>query len=145
MNSKYAACLLILFSTCVTNVMADVAQLQPIDPTLSFFTALATCAPGNYTERNDLGAEVGQAWLNQSILGQEQDTCNVILSTPDGRSMSCVFPMANLTSLFDQSFLQGILDNSMVNSSKDAVRADMIWSQLKTSYCTFAAPAPTEQ
>lgn len=144
MKTKYAACVLILFTTYVTNVMADSAQLQAIDPTLSFFTSLATCAPGNYTERNDLDGNVGQAWLNQIILGQDQGICNVVLSTPDSRNMNCAFPMNELTNLMDQNFLQGALDSTTDSSTKFAVKSDLLWSQLKTTYCHFADPIITQ-
>ena len=145
MKNKYLAYALIVLATCTSNLMAAAATPVPpkpitIDPTLSFFTALATCAPGNYTERNDLGNEIGQAWLNQIILGEDQGMCSVILATPDGRGMSCAFPMNELIRLLDQHFLQGILDSSTNDTTKDAVQADLAWSQLKTAYCHFAPP-----
>ncbi len=108
-----------------------------VDPTLAFFSALSTCTPGEYSEHNTLSDTVGQSMLKHTILGQDHDNCTVVLSTPDNRSMTCSFPMGDLSPLGDQHFMQGILSDTVTEPSSGSVTSDMQWSQLKTDNCTF--------
>jgi len=126
-----------LYGNCFADAAAATPQLA-VDPTLVFFTSLSTCTPGNYTEQNDVTDQVGQAYLKQQIIGITDSICNVILTTPDNRNMTCTFPMEQMAHLTDQHFLQGILQGAG-NSDQDGINAETLWSQLKTQYCTFGA------
>lgn len=157
MNGKNALVTLFLSAALATPVSADnidipppisvpsmpgsaaSASTQSMDPTLAFFTALSECTPGSYTEKNNISTEVGPAMLNQQIVGQSEDklTCNATLSTPDGRTMTCAFPMYSVIQLNDQHFMQGMLADTADNPTADTVNADMLWSQLKADSCSF--------
>ncbi len=122
-----------LYSNCFAE--AAPAALA-VDPTLVFFTSLSTCTPGDYSEQNDLSVELGQSYLKQQIINLDNDICNVKLSTPDNRIMTCAFPMAQISNLTDQHFLQGILQGT-TNTDQEGINAESLWSRLKTNYCTF--------
>jgi hypothetical protein len=149
MVKAYSICLLVLFTVCSFGLYAEDTAMPPaqevvLDPTIAFFSALSTCSPGNYAEKNDLEGNVGQTWLSQIIIGQDEGACNVTLSTPDGRVMNCAFPMTSLSTLMDQQFLQGSADNNSIAADKNAVNADVVWSQLKTDHCHFIAPETSQ-
>ncbi len=118
----------------------DAASQIAVDPTLVFFTSLGTCIPGDYTEQNDLTDQVGQAYLKQQIVSLENGICNVKLTTPDNRSMTCAFPMQKMTNFNDQHFLQGMIQR-INNMDQNGVNAEELWSNMKATYCNFdAAP-----
>lgn len=151
MNKVYIVTLLLFVSGMVTNLHAQDAamnavapapmpeQVAPSDPTLAFFMALSTCTPGNYTEKNTLSTEVGQATLKQEIIGPSEDglSCNVQLTTPDNRSMTCVFPNYSLPQVSDQRFLEGVLEATAEDPQQHSLDSDLVWSTLKSSYCSF--------
>lgn len=161
MKRIYLANILIFLSAFTTVVNADAGVLanpppapntsdaastdtstsdQPeIDPTLAFFTALSTCTPGIYSEKNILTTEVGQPMLTQQIIGLSDDklTCNATLTTPDNRTMTCSFPMDQLPEFSDQHFLRGMLADTTDNPGQDSLNADMRWSQMKANSCSF--------
>lgn len=121
------------------NSFADSAAATPsipVDPTLVFFTSLSTCTPGDYKEQNDLVDQVGQPYLKQQIIGLEDNICNVKLTTPDNRIMTCTFPMQEMTNFTDQHFLQGMLQTTN-NPDQDGINAESLWSRLKSTYCIF--------
>lgn len=115
------------------------AQVTTLDPTLAFFTALSSCTPGTYTEKNILSSEVGQANLNQHIIGVSEDKlyCNAVLSTPDGRTMTCAFPMEKLPWIDDTHFMQGMLQGTTNDPSEDSINADLLWSKMKADSCSL--------
>lgn len=125
-----------LYGNCFAYA-ASAASPVAVDPTLLFFTSLSSCIPGNYTEQNDMFDQVGQPYLNQRIIDLTDNICNVILTTPDHRNMTCTFPMEQLAGLTDQHFLQGIVQD-IGNADQSGISADTLWSQLKTKYCTFS-------
>lgn len=150
MKNTYFYSLLVVLSVLTLNVSAeDVkvptttaptdAETTTIDPTLAFFTALSNCTPGSYTEKNILSNEVGQANLNQHIIGISEDKlyCNAMLTTPDGRTMTCAFPMEKLPQLEDTHFMQGMLQDTTDEPSQDSVNADTLWSQMKVDSCSL--------
>lgn len=118
---------------------APLPSTAPSDPTLSFFMALSTCTPGTYTEKNTLMDDVGQATMTQEVLGPSEDnlSCNVQLTTPDNRTMTCSFPNYSLTQVSDQRFLEGVLEASAEDPNQNALNSDLVWSTLKSSYCSF--------
>jgi len=130
----------VMYGNCFADVAAAAPQLA-VDPTLVFFTSLSTCTPGDYTEQNDLAVQVGQPYLKQQIIGLEDNICNVQLTTPDNRIMSCAFPMQQVTNFTDQHFLQGMLQSAK-NTDQDGIKAETVWSCLKTTYCTFETGLP---
>lgn len=113
------------------------APATGIDPSLVFFTSLAKCQPGSYSERNYLAESVGPEFLDQTIYGLDQGYCNVMLTTPDDRIMQCSFYPEDLKALEDQHFLVGIITMTSNTPSKESVAADMLWSQLKNDNCSF--------
>lgn len=123
------------YGNCVADT-APVAEPAAVDPTLVFFTSLSTCTPGEYTEQNDLTQQIGRPYLQQQIVGLEDNICSVILSTPDNRKMVCAFPMQQMTQIMDQHFLQGVLQNAS-NPDQNGVNAETTWSNLKSKYCIF--------
>lgn len=138
-NIKLLIIVLAFSSGLAVDCLAEeTAPLIAVDPTLVFFTSLSTCTPGDYFEQNDLTDQVGQAYLSQKILGLEDDLCNVILTTPDNRSMACAFPMQKMSTFTDQHFLQGIIQD-LNNPDQDGVNAEEFWSGMKTTYCNFDA------
>ncbi len=150
-NSKliYLLITLTVFSTMVsaddtglpvTDASTETAASSgPSDPTLAFFAALSECTPGSYTEKNVIADEVGQSILKQQIVGKSDDnlSCNAKLATPDGRIMTCAFPMEKIPQFNDQHFMQGILEDTTDSPSHAAISADLLWSQMKVNFCTF--------
>ncbi len=122
-----------------TQSMDNTSQNMTIDPTLAFFSALSTCTPGTYTEKNILLAEVGRPELKQQIIGQSDDdlVCNAILMTPDNRTLTCAFPMHRLMKVNEQRFLEGVLEATTDSPSQNALNSDMIWSQIKAESCSL--------
>lgn len=113
---------------------------DPLDPTLEFFSALASCTPGTYTEKNILTSEVGQANLTQQIIGYSEDklTCNAVLTTPDNRTLTCAFPTYMLPQLNDQHFLEGVLEANSESPGKNSLNADLLWSKAKADSCSLS-------
>lgn len=153
MKRTYLAHILILLTVFTTTVTADdafyadtsdmgAASVVPmqLDPTLAFFSAMSTCTPGSYTEKNIISTEVGPAMLNQTIVGFNEDgsVCNAILVTPDNRHLTCAFPKDSLNIFNDQHFLQGMLAGTTDSPSQDSINADMTWSQMKEDHCSFS-------
>lgn len=136
--SLLCACAILVIATHAYAEDPMPAETPAIDPTLSFFMSLSTCTPGTYTERNDISATVGVKNLQQVIIGKEDDVCNVVLSTPDNRQMTCSFAMKDLANLSDQHFLQGLLTDSAGDTDANSVAADMLWSDLKAKSCNFS-------
>jgi hypothetical protein len=138
MKNKYIFSILILCSVAAVNVSADDASTTAApDPTILFFTSLSSCTPGDYQEHNSLSSEVGPTFLKQTIIGQDKGVCNVQLSTPDNRQMTCAFDMNDLSGLSDQHFLDGITSDASDTTDTNAVNSDMVWSNLKTNSCNF--------
>lgn len=130
-----------LYGNCFAEAAAATPQVA-VDPTLVFFTSLSTCTPGDYMEQNDLADQVGQVYLKQQIIGLEDNICNVKLTTPDNRIMTCAFPMQQMINFTDQHFLQGMVQN-VSNPDQDGINAETKWSCMKTTYCTFESKLPT--
>lgn len=143
-------CVFSVLSTFSLNLLADAGANQApeaevkktakeieIDNTMSFFIALNSCIPGHYKEKNILAATVGSEWLEHTINGISKDACSVTLATPDGRQMNCDFVHDKQNVLTDQHFIMGILTNTANNPSKEALKADRLWSDLKSTSCNF--------
>lgn len=107
------------------------------DPTLDFFLAMQQCAPGVYQQKNSLSDTVGPEFLQQTIIGRGDDGCKVILTTPDSRVMYCKLTGDNLQAMRDQHFLKGMMGDSATSPTQDSVNADMIWTQIKTTSCSY--------
>jgi len=141
MKKIIALCVLGVLSTFSLGLLAETAvkDAQPSDAeiTLNFFKALSTCTPGHYQEKNILASQVGPAMLSHIIDGEDKNLCSVILSTADGRSVNCDFNMADIAGLSEQHFLIGILTNNYENPSKESLKSDQIWTDLKTNSCGF--------
>lgn len=117
---------------------AEMKQEAKEDPTVTFFRALAQCNDGSYYEKNLLSASVGDEWLNQKIVGlDEQGYCHATLQTPDGRRMECYFDPYDLADVGTARFLNGILDLDTNPNSKRGLTAERQWSQLKDQNCGF--------
>ena len=112
-------------------------QVSADDTTKAFFIALSKCTPGMYQEKNLLSATVGPELLNHKINGVDKDVCAVSIGTPDGRSMSCNFKISDLSPLAEPHFISGILADSLDDPSDKAVRAAQVWSDLKSTNCSF--------
>ena len=125
----------------VVDTAAPATTAVAIDPTLAFFSALASCTPGSYTEKNILSEDVGQANLKQQIIGFSNDksTCNAVLTTPDNRVLTCAFPVFMLQQLNDQHFLEGMLEGTTDSPSRNALDADLLWSNLKANSCSLGS------
>lgn len=116
-----------------------VLNQQNSDPAIAFFTALSTCAPGVYQENNPLAAQYGNMWLNQQVTGyDDKNVCQVILTTPDGRTLNCGFDDKDIAQLVDQHFLSGMLQSGTKDVNKDYLDSERIWSDLKSKKCGFA-------
>lgn len=107
------------------------------DPTLDFLLALQQCAPGVYQQKNILSASVGPDWLQQTIIGMNEDGCKVILTTPDSRVMYCNFNSNDMQLMRDQHFLKGMIGDSATAPDQDSVNADLTWTQIKNGSCSF--------
>lgn len=134
-------CLMIVLAGTHNNVHADdsTASQISVDPTLTFFSSLSACLPGEYMEKNVLAATIGSPYLRQQVVGQEKGGCSAILSTPDDRTLQCEFNKHDLSRLGEQHFLQGILSDSADTTSQDAVNSVTLWSKIKINSCGFAS------
>lgn len=137
--SKLCLLITIIFTLHNTVYAEDSPTVSNVDPTLTFFTSLSACLPGEYMEKNVLAATIGPQYLSQKVLGQEKGVCTATLSTPDERSLQCEFTTRDLSNLGDQHFLQGILADSADTTNQDAVNAVTLWSKIKLNSCGFSS------
>lgn len=142
-------------TTTITTTVAPAATMQPAapaqtmsksvspmpqsdNPTADFFIGLSQCQGGVYKELNLLNDSVGSQWLDQQIIGlDDQGYCQVILSTPDGRSLHCYFDPYDIAPLGDQHFLTGMIMAETNKQSKEAIYAEKQWSAIKDTNCGF--------
>lgn len=134
-------CLMIVLAGTHNNVHADdgTATQISVDPTVTFFSSLSACLPGEYMEKNVLAATIGPQYLLQHVIGQERGACSATLSTPDDRTLQCEFSARDLSRLGEQHFLQGILMDSADSTNQDTVNAVTLWSKIKFNSCGFAS------
>lgn len=132
--------LTIVLMSANNNIYADSDATQAnVDPTLTFFSSLSACLPGEYMEKNVLAATIGPQYLLQHVIGQERGACSATLSTPDDRTLQCEFSARDLSRLGEQHFLQGILMDSADSTNQDTVNAVTLWSKIKFNSCGFAS------
>jgi hypothetical protein len=108
------------------------------NPTADFFIALSQCQGGEYQELNLLKESAGNQWLNQQIIGvDDQGYCQVLLQTPDGRYLHCYFDPYDIAPLADQHFLTGMIMAETKRDAKEALYAEGQWSKIKDQNCGF--------
>ncbi len=122
-----------------SNANSDIASASiSANPTADFFIALSQCNGGQYQELNILNHTAGAQWLNQQIIGiDDQGYCQVLLATPDGRTLHCYFDPYDIAPLADQHFLTGMIMAETKADAKEALYSEKQWSKLKDQNCGF--------
>jgi|GEM_PF-6632938 hypothetical protein len=109
-----------------------------IDPTALFIKAVTECTPGVYFEKNLLYKHVGPSMLKHVVKESHANhSCLVIMSTPDGKKTKCSFDSKDLEDMANDLLISGLVEYNIDKPSPASVKAELIWSEIKTKNCDF--------